>query len=64
MLTFLPRLFVGLCLVSSVLMCSAQDAWPSKPIKIIVSVAPGGNIDTVPVRLPRSSPRDLVSQFW
>jgi len=59
MLTFLPRLFVGLCLVSSVLMCSAQDAWPSKPIKIIVPVAPGGNVDIVARTLAKELTKGL-----
>ena len=59
MLTFLPRLLVGLCLGSSVLMCSAQDAWPSKPIKIIVPVAPGGNVDIVARTLAKELTKGL-----
>jgi tripartite-type tricarboxylate transporter receptor subunit TctC len=40
-------------------MCSAQDAWPSKPIKIIVPVAPGGNVDIVARTLAKELTKGL-----
>jgi tripartite-type tricarboxylate transporter receptor subunit TctC len=42
----LLTLCVCLCLVATV-RAQAQEAWPSKPIKIIVPVAAGGTVDVV-----------------
>ena len=37
----------------------AQDSWPSRPIKIIVPVAPGGNVDIVARNLARELSKGL-----
>ncbi|WP_171089873.1 Bug family tripartite tricarboxylate transporter substrate binding protein [Usitatibacter rugosus] len=40
-------MFRILGLVASLFICSAQSAWPEKPIKVLIGYAPGGSTDVV-----------------
>src|ERR1700722_20452509 len=48
---------VAAALASSV--CRSQDAWPSKPVKIVVAFGPGGTADV----LGRSLAAELSAAF-
>ena len=54
---FKSLLAFGLSLLA--LTALAQDSWPSRPIKIIVPVAPGGNVDIVARNLARELSKGL-----
>lgn len=54
---FKSLLAFGLSLLT--LTALAQDSWPSRPIKIIVPVAPGGNVDIVARNLARELSKGL-----
>ena len=45
--TTLNALLVGTCVLIAPALVAAQDAWPSKTIKIIAPVQPGGGVDLV-----------------
>jgi len=45
--SLLAKLALGLAVAGTAAMASAQEAWPTKPIKIIVPFAPGGGGDAV-----------------
>jgi tripartite-type tricarboxylate transporter receptor subunit TctC len=45
--TLLAKLALGLAVAGTAVMASAQETWPTKPIKIIVPFAPGGGGDAV-----------------
>jgi len=61
MLRAATSLVVLLCLAGS---AQAQPAWPTKPVKILVPTAPGGNADTLARMVAQHMSRATGQQFY
>jgi tripartite-type tricarboxylate transporter receptor subunit TctC len=61
MLRTATSLVVLLCLAGS---AQAQPAWPTKPVKILVPTAPGGNADTLARMVAQHMSRATGQQFY
>ena len=53
--------FLGLCFTAGAV--QAADAYPNRPVRMVVSFAPGGGVDTA-ARLYGPKLSDAMGQFW
>src|SRR5258708_20243097 len=59
----LPLLLAGFALILASCLVQAQDAWPTKPVRIIVPSSPGGGTDVFARLLANALSESTKQQF-
>ncbi|WP_298929653.1 tripartite tricarboxylate transporter substrate binding protein [uncultured Ramlibacter sp.] len=57
------KLFLALCAAASILPAAAQDAYPNKPVKVIVALPAGGSVDMIARLVSQQLQTDLGQPF-